>query len=294
LHELRARRLHVAAAFHPAECASPRTREAAMEQQKKNPHIEAAKSFVTGMLAAQIAAVFTNPIDVVKTRLQIQGEAAAAAASGSASKATAPRIGVLGMFGHVARTEGILALQKGLVPSLLRETFYSSIRLSAYEPIRDLIMTEEERAGGASFAKKFAAGATAGAIGAGLANPADLVKVRMQAASGEAYVGGRIFTYTECLGSNSARLTCARRALHRRYSSSFAAFRSIYREGGVSALYRGTLPTVQRAAILTATQLGTYDHTKHAILERGWMGEGKPLHFVSGTSARTLTNGSAS
>jgi hypothetical protein len=40
------------------------------------------------------------------------------------------------MFGKVAQEEGVAALQKGLVPSLLRETFYSSIRLSAYEPLR--------------------------------------------------------------------------------------------------------------------------------------------------------------
>ena len=180
------------------------------------PYVDEAKSFVTGMLAAQIAALFTNPIDVVKIRLQIQGEAAAAAAAGSASTPK-PTIGLLGMFVHVARTEGLMALQKGIVPSLLRETFYSSIRLSAYEPIRDLIMTEEERKGGAPFVKKFAAGATAGAIGAGLANPADLVKVRLQAATGEAY------------------------------SSTWAAFKQIYAEEGVAGLYRGTVPTVQRA-----------------------------------------------
>ena len=60
---------------------------------------------------------------------------------------------------------------------------------------------------------------------------ADLVKVRLQAATGEAY------------------------------SSTWAAFKQIYtEEGGVRALYRGTLPTVQRAAILTATQLGYVAH----------------------------------
>ena len=74
------------------------------------------------------------------------------------------------MFGKVAQEEGVAALQKGLVPSLLRETFYSSIRLSAYEPLRDVIMTDAEKSNSsAPFLKKFAAGATAGAIGAGLA-----------------------------------------------------------------------------------------------------------------------------
>ena len=42
---------------------------------------------------------------------------------------------------------------------------------------------------------------------------------------------------------------------------------------------------VQRAAILTATQLGTYDHVKHFILNLGWLKEGYPLHFCSGVVA---------
>lgn len=87
-------------------------------------------SFFTGMMAAQVAAVFTNPIDVVKIRLQIQGEGGAAA-----GPKAGPKAGLLRMFGKIASEEGLLALQKGLFPSILRETFYSSIRLSAYEPV---------------------------------------------------------------------------------------------------------------------------------------------------------------
>ena len=43
---------------------------------------------------------------------------------------------------HIAREEGLMALQKGLGPSLLREASYSSIRLSLYEPLRNMILTE--------------------------------------------------------------------------------------------------------------------------------------------------------
>ena len=54
---------------------------------------------------------------------------------------------------------------------------------------------------------------------------------------------------------------------------------------GYKGLYRGTVPTIQRAAILTATQLGTYDHVKHFILDLGVLKEGAALHFCSGTIA---------
>ena len=69
------------------------------------------------------------------------------------------------------------------------------------------------------------------------------------------------------------------------YTSTWAAGKQIYAEGGVRGLYRGTVPTVQRAAILTATQLGLYDHVKHFILGLGWLEEGYPLHFSSGVVA---------
>ena len=66
----------------------------------------------------------------LQIRLQIQGElgrvGAAAAADGGSRK-----VGFVKMFSSIAKNEGISALQKGLVPSLLRETFYSSIRTEA-------------------------------------------------------------------------------------------------------------------------------------------------------------------
>lgn len=37
-------------------------------------------------------------------------------------------------------------------------------------------------------------------------------------------------------------------------------------EGGLAALYRGVWPTTVRAAILTASQLPVYDHSKHWLL----------------------------
>ena len=48
---------------------------------------------------------------------------------------------------------------------------------------------------------------------------------------------------------------------------------------------RGVVPTMQRGALLTATQLGTYDQVKHAILDLGVLREGTMLHFSSGCIA---------
>jgi hypothetical protein len=121
-----------------------------------------------------VAALFTNPIDVVKIRLQLQGEAKSTAInktssiSGAAEAATRRAHGLFAMFGVILREEGVLAFWKGVVPSLLREITYSSIRLGAYEPLRNCLSSEEERqGGGVALWKKLLAGASAGAIGSG-------------------------------------------------------------------------------------------------------------------------------
>ena len=40
------------------------------------------------------------------------------------------------------------------------------------------------------------------------------------------------------------------------YKHTFSAFRDIYRDHGFEGLYKGCTPTIARAALLTAAQLG--------------------------------------
>ena len=120
-----------------------------------------------------IAASVTNPIDVVKIRLQMQGEGVRAGGGGG---------GVLGMFRGVLGTEGYRGLYRGLSASLCREMSYSGIRMGMYEPTRRRLAT----ALGVDPAHtplhlKVLAGALTGSSGSMLCNPLDLVKVRMQA-----------------------------------------------------------------------------------------------------------------
>lgn len=72
-----------------------------------------------------------------------------------------------------------------------------------------------------------------------------------------------------------------------RYRSIFSAFSEIYRAEGLSGLYRGVSPTTIRAALVTAGQLSTYDHTKHWLIEQG-VREGLPAHFASSVVAGML------
>eukprot|EP01087_Luapelamoeba_hula_P009213 TRINITY_DN2370_c0_g2_i1.p1 TRINITY_DN2370_c0_g2~~TRINITY_DN2370_c0_g2_i1.p1 ORF type:complete len:162 (+),score=16.56 TRINITY_DN2370_c0_g2_i1:569-1054(+) len=57
------------------------------------------------------------------------------------------------------------------------------------------------------------------------------------------------------------------------YRSTLSGFRTIWRTEGIAGLYKGVVPTTQRAAVLSATMLSSYDHTKHYILQKGWIAQ---------------------
>ena len=62
----------------------------------------------------------------------------------------------------------------------MREAVYSTIRLGAYEPVKEIFGASHHNS---PLWKKLAAGATTGAIGSAIATPTDLVRVRMQGQS---------------------------------------------------------------------------------------------------------------
>ena len=97
---------------------------------------------------------------------------------------------------------------------------------------------------------KMLAGSLSGMIGSSLANPTDILKVRMQA----------------CDGIPKSLRTHAK---------------IIYHNWGLIGFYTGVRPTVIRAMLLNSTQLSTYDHSKHHLINHGYMREGKGAHFVS-------------
>ena len=84
-----------------------------------------------------------------------------------------------GIF-KIASEEGLRkGIYKGLLASCARESVYSSLRLGLYEPIKRTLSPNEGVKQPVWI--KFAAGALSGLIGSAIANPADLLKTRMQA-----------------------------------------------------------------------------------------------------------------
>jgi len=175
--------------------------------------------------SSQVAAFCTNPIDVVKTRLQIQGELG--------RKPAILYDGFLRSFGTIVFNESLCGLYKGLGASLMREGIYSTIRLGGYDVMKQLLGAHDPD--NTPFWKKLVSGAVSGILGSAIATPTDLIKVRMQASETVVY------------------RTC------------FHGFIEVYQREGFRGLYRGVVPTTQRAGLLTAVQVSTYDHCKYLL-----------------------------
>ena len=243
------------------------------------------REWLAASLGCTVADTIFNPLEVLKVRRQIavaSTTAASAAPSSSASSST------LGLARSAIAERGLLRglWLPGLEATCYRAFSYTGFRIGMYPSVRDAVARtlgggDERASSGASASgasssslpSRLAAGALTGAIGSAVFNPIDVVRVRQQGATP--------------------------------YPSTLGAFVEVARsEGVVSGLYRGLGACVLRAAMLSGSQLATYDTAKRWL--RGdegspWAARGSPwavpegpaLHFaasfLSGVVAQTAT-----
>ena len=129
---------------------------------------------VSGGTAGASQVIFTNPLEIVKIRLQVQGEAAKL-------NPAHVRIGA----GTIVKELGIKGLYKGAGACLLRDIPFSSIYFTAYSHLKtDFFHEGRQMADGSkknlSPLELLAAGAIAGMPASYLATPADVIKTRLQ------------------------------------------------------------------------------------------------------------------
>lgn len=133
--------------------------------------------FFSSAFAACFAEVCTIPLDTAKVRLQLQKKAALATGGGGGTTG-----GMLGTIMCIAREEGVAALWNGIIPGLHRQCVYGGLRIALYEPVKAFFIRDGDTvAGGVSLFAKILAALMTGVIAIVVANPTDLVKVRLQA-----------------------------------------------------------------------------------------------------------------
>lgn len=198
-------------------------------------------------------------MEVVKTRLQLDGEGA------KLSKSSRQYHGIGHALKSIGQTEGIRGLQAGLTPALAYQVTMNGCRLGLYEPVQHLLKDNFQVDTTAAWAKALA-GALSGAVGASLGSPMYLVKSRLQAQS-------KFFKAKEAHS----------------YTGVIDAFRKIYGAEGFKGLFRGVDGALPRVMCGSATQLSSYDTFKGYIAGLGVIPAGVPQHLAASLLASLLT-----
>ncbi|KAG7467405.1 hypothetical protein MATL_G00153250 [Megalops atlanticus] len=200
------------------------------------------KPFIFGGLASVTAECGTFPIDLTKTRLQVQGQVCD-------SKYREIRYrGMVHALVRICKEEGLRALYSGIAPAMLRQASYGTIKIGTYQSFKRLLVDSPEDE---TLITNMLCGVLSGVISSSIANPTDVLKIRMQA-QGSVIQGGMM-----------------------------GNFLSIYQQEGTRGLWKGVSLTAQRAAIVVGVELPVYDLTKKHLILSGYMGDTVYTHFLS-------------
>ncbi|KAI0490925.1 mitochondrial carrier domain-containing protein [Xylaria cf. heliscus] len=136
---------------------------------KKSGHIGLPYEILAGGSAGACQVVFTNPLEIVKIRLQVQGEMV------KATEGAAPKRSAM----WIVRNLGLKGLYKGASACLLRDVPFSAIYFPTYSHLKkDLFGESPTKKLG--IVQLLTAGAIAGMPAAYLTTPCDVIKTRLQ------------------------------------------------------------------------------------------------------------------
>ena len=220
------------------------------------------KSFGASAFSACTAELMTLPFDTGKVRLQLQGTPTAG---------VAPKYkGLIGTVGTIAKEEGPAALWKGWQPGLHRQCLFGGLRIGLYDPVKARVssLVDGDGAKESSFAAKVLSGLITGGVAISIANPTDLVKVRLQAQ-----------------GRQALAAEAGKAAPKPKYPSAMAAYRIIAKEEGIAGLWTGVVPNITRNSVINATELATYDQVKQMLLASKVVDDNVFCHILSGLGA---------
>ncbi|XP_063530867.1 solute carrier family 25 member 35-like isoform X1 [Cydia strobilella] len=196
--------------------------------------------FVIGGLAGAGATVFTNPIDVVKTRLQLQGELQ------PKDQQVVRYRGMLHAIFVIGRNDGVLALQKGLAPALVLGFTMNSVRLGLYH-ISEVRGWTSTATGEVSISKSVFWSSVSGIVSGVVGNPVSVLKTRIQASSHPSIAVGR----------------------QHRYKGMFDGMSKIYSSEGFKGYFAGVNAACTRLAVGSAAQLTTFSKAKEWLASHG-------------------------
>ncbi|XP_053680870.1 mitochondrial 2-oxodicarboxylate carrier [Anopheles nili] len=194
---------------------------------------QAAMQVGAGGSAGFVEVCIMHPLDLVKTRLQLQ----ASPASG-ATKATTYYNGVFDCIRKMAKSEGFFSLYKGILPPVLVETPKRAVKFLTFEQYKRFFMFGSDKPTPLTFSL---AGLGAGVTEAILVNPFEMVKVTLQANKNK-------------MGQVPSTLAVTKQIIN---ESGF----------GLNGLNRGLTATIGRNGVFNMIYFGFYHSVKGIIPE---------------------------
>ena len=151
-----------------------------------------------------------------------------------------------------------MSLYDGLSAGVMRQIFYATSRFGLFETFRDMY---KAKFGSIDFMGRLVCGVTSGGVAACISCPAEVTLVRL---------------------SNDGSLPASEQ---RGYKGVGDAFLRIFKEEGPKAFFRGAGPFMNRAMMVGAVQVGTYDQFKASYKKMGI------THEVQNVFCAAMTSG---
>lgn len=194
--------------------------------------------FILAGTAAALAGVITNPLEVVKTRIQLQGELM------SRGLYTVHYRNVFRAFFVIAKNEGVLSLQKGLVPAIYYQFTMNGARLGFFQFLDNINFIRNAK-GELTPHKVIIASAASGALGSFIGSPLYMIKTQLQSRS-------------------SAQIAVGHQHEHTSFRSAFC---QIYFSQGIGGLWRGASASILRTSVASSVQLSTFSMVEYYLLK---------------------------
>ncbi|WPH00164.1 Hypothetical protein R9X50_00298700 [Acrodontium crateriforme] len=189
------------------------------------------RRLLCGATAGVTSVTFTYPLDIVRTRLSIQSASFETLKKDAAGKLPGMWETMVMMY----KTEGgVLALYRGIVPTVAGVAPYVGLNFMIYESVREYFTPAGEA--NPSSLGKLGAGAISGALAQTCTYPLDVLRRRFQinTMSGMGY----------------------------QYKSIFDAIRVIVSQDGVRGLYKGITPNLLKVAPSMASSWLSFELTR--------------------------------
>ncbi|XP_038193508.1 mitochondrial 2-oxodicarboxylate carrier isoform X3 [Arvicola amphibius] len=233
---------------------------------------ETSRQVVAGGSAGLIEICLMHPLDVVKTRFQVQRNVMDPQNYKSLGDS----------FRMIFRTEGLFGFYKGILPPILAETPKRAVKFSTFEQYKKLL-GYVSLSPGLTFA---IAGLGSGVTEAVVVNPFEVVKVGLQV-NRNSFTEDPTLEFLRKFGIGFLSGTMgsvfnipfdvAKSRIQGpqpvpgeiKYRNCFKTMATVYQEEGILALYKGLLPKVMRLGPGGAVMLLVYEYT-YAWLQENW------------------------